>query len=430
MAIVLIVVTGALVAGGAVAAAAPGRGDGRDATCPRQPKPRPAVGPSTEAADVGTDDTVQVSLARYPRPEGDGDPWSQWGQGVVLPDGRFVSAMGDHLGPDGDSYLFVYDPNTRRLTRFTDVLSLVDHERGAWGYGKVHAQIVPGPCGEVYFSTYWGDRSNEMFTSTYKGDLLFRLDARLEPKPLGVPVENHGLPSLAASETHGFIYGEAVDPLPVSKEPGPEHGAFFVYDVRRAEVIFRSDERDHIGYRNILVDSKGRAYLAADDGRLLVWKPGAKELRVHDETLPGGGWLRASTAPAADGTVYGVTTDPEELFALRPDGSIRSLGAARGYTTSMALSADGSRLFYVPGAHGNSWKQGTPVISVDTKTGDQEVLVELNDLAEDELGVTLAGSYDIVLDPSGERLYVGLNAGRDGDEPWGEVVLAVITLSS
>jgi hypothetical protein len=399
--------------------------------CPRPAAPASVDGPSNKAEPVETaeDAGVDVALVRYPRPEGEGDPWSQWGQGLVLPDRRFVSAMGDHRGPDGDSYLFVYDPETQRLTRFADVLSLVEHDPGAWGYGKIHGQIVAGPCGEAYFSTYWGDQSDEMYTSTYRGDLLFRLDARLEPKPLGVPVAEHGIPSLAAFAPDGLVYGEATDPKRFDEQLEDDHGTFFVYDIQRDEVVFRSDEAAHIGFRSILVDKKGRAYLAARDGRLLVWEPGSKELRVHDATLPGGGWLRASTRPAPDGTVYGVTREPNEFFALRRDGSIRSLGSARGYTTSLALTPDGSRVFYVPGAHGDAWEQGTPVVAVDTKTGEQEVIVELNDLAEEQLGLTLGGSYNVVLDPSGDRLYVGLNAGKDRDEPWGEVVLAVIDLS-
>ena len=35
-----------------------------------------------------------------------GEPWSQWGQGVVLDDGRFISAVGDHRGRDGNAYVY------------------------------------------------------------------------------------------------------------------------------------------------------------------------------------------------------------------------------------------------------------------------------------------------------------------------------------
>ena len=67
-------------------------------------------------------------------------------------------------------------------------------------------------------------------------------------------------------------------------------------------------------------------------------------------------------------------------------------------------------------------------MAVDTRSGEQSVLVELNQLAEDQLGLTLGGSYSVAFDPKARVLYVGLNAGETRDDPWGEVVLAVITL--
>ena len=84
----------------------------------------------------------------------------------------------------------------------------------------------------------------------------------------------------------------------------------------------------------------------------------------------------------------------------------------------------------MPGAHGDSSTQGTPVIAVDTRTGEQQVIARLNELAEQNLGLTLGGSYDVAFDAKRDRLYVGLNAGKNADRPWGEVVLAVVDLSS
>ena len=82
-----------------------------------------------------------------------------------------------------------------------------------------------------------------------------------------------------------------------------------------------------------------------------------------------------------------------------------------------------------PARTGSSWRQGTPLLSVDTKTGEQTVVAELNDVAEKRLGLTLGGSYDVAVDPSGKRVYIGMNAGRDRDDPWGEVVLVVVELT-
>ena len=49
-------------------------------------------------------------------------------------------------------------------------------------------------------------------------------------------------------------------------------------------------------------------------------------------------------------------------------------------------------------------------------------------LAEEHLGLTVNGSYSVAVDAERRLLYVGLNAGRSHDDPWGEVVLAVIRL--
>ena len=402
-----------------------------DGGCDRSGAPDAPQGPSAEPVTLqeGGDGRPAVEAVVYPRPDYEGNPWSQWGQGLVLPDGRFFAAIGDHLGRGGNSYLFVYDPESRRITRFTDVLSEVEHEDGEWGYGKIHGQIVAGECGEAYIATYWGTDQGIEYRGNYRGDALLRLDtATLELDPLGVPLPEHGIPSLAGSGPDGLVYGEAVVPEP-QEAAGSKQGAFFAYDTAAGEVVFRADDERLNGFRNVIVADDGTAYLSAGGSRLLVYEPGGQELALHPEPLPGG-VLRASTRPAPDGTVYGVTEQPAELFALRPGGAIDDLGRAEGYTASLALHPDGDRFFYVPGAHGDSAELGgTPLIAVDTETGEHTTVVELNELAEQELGLTLGGSYSVAIDPSGDRVYVSMNAGVDRAEPWGEVVLVVVDLS-
>lgn len=395
--------------------------------CRQSSAPATPDGPSAEAVSLGRVNGHEVEAVVYPRPDERGDPWSQWSQGLALEDGRFLSAAGDHYGPDGNSYLFVYDPQQRRLVRFSDVLSQVEHRKGEWGYGKVHAQIVAGSCGDAFVATYWGTDKNLTYGGSYRGDLLFRLDtSSLELELLDVPVPQHGIPTLAGFTPEGLVYGEAATPTPANAA-GSEQGAFFAYDVTARKIAFRADDERLNGFRNVMVGADGTAYVAARDSRLLVYEPGSETLRLHPEPLPGG-TLRASTSPGPDGTVYGVTQDPARLFALRPDGTIDDLGPARGYTASLALASDGRRFFYVPGAHGNSAKQGTPLIAVDTKTGEQTTVATLNKAAEQKLGLTLGGSYSVAVDPSGDRVYIGLNAGRDPEDPWGEVVLVVVDL--
>lgn len=382
-------------------------------------------GDSVDVVELGTVNGATVSGALYPRPDYEGNPWSQWGQGIALDDGRFYSAIGDHIGPDGNSYVYEYDPDANELVVVGDILSFVDHVPGTWGYGKIHSQMVLGPCGEIYFSTYWGTSRDIEFEGNYTGDLIFRLDPYARTmEPLGVPVEFHGQASLGSDPASGLVYGEAVDPI--ERDAGGPPGPFFAYDVDDEETIFVSDIQSDVGYRSILVDEDGVAYWSVGDGELQTYDPATGESTTHESTMPGA-WLRAVTEPGAGGMVYGVTREPDAFFAMDSSGDITGLGEALGYTASMALAPDGSSFFYMPGAHGNSSEWGSPLISVDTSTGEQTVIAELNDLVMSELGFQVGGTYNIAVSPDGDRVFMGVNAGLDG-ESFGEVILLVIDL--
>jgi hypothetical protein len=379
-------------------------------------------GPSVELVDLGP--TVRGGV--YPRPDYEGNPWSQWGQGVVLPDGRFISALGDHLGPDGNSFIYEYDPADDRLTQISDVLSLTDHRDGEWGYGKIHAQMVAGPCGEVFAATYWGTVSDLVYEGNYRGDLLLRLDpADRTVENLGLILEGHGVPSMAGWADGGLLYAEAADPDLFD----PQRGALVVLDMTTGEQVFATpDEEDHRGFRALAVDAVGRVMFSRSDGSLARWDPATGDVVETDIDLPGI-FLRAATPPAPDGTVYLATQNPDRFFALEADGDLRELGQAEGYTTSLALAPDGSRFWYVPDAHGGAAEKGTPVIEVDTRTGDQRVVVELDPLARDALGLSLGGTYNVAVDAAGSTLYLGMNAAEpDAEDPFGEVVLVIVEL--
>jgi hypothetical protein len=400
---------------------------GVDPSCELPPGEPFVGGPEVEMTDLGEVNGLRVEAAVYPRPDYPAELWSQWGQGVALADGRFISAIGDHNGVDGNSFIFEYDPSTGTLAMLGDVLSYIDHSPGSWGYGKIHGQMVQGPCGEVYFSTYWGSSNGLHYGGSYTGDYLFRLDPDSRTMTaLDVTVEQHGVPSLASSPEHGLLYGEAIDPA--SQDADVDDGPFFAYDTTTEEVVFTGDPLVHSGYRNILVDGEGRAYYSIGGGRLAVYEPGAGEVTTLDATMPGD-WLRASTFPAPDGRVFAVTRDPDAFFVLHPSGEIEPLGNPTAYVASMAIHPSGDRFFYLPDAHGDAWQFGGALTAVDTDTGEQEVLAELNPLVEEQLGLRIGGTYSIAVSPSGDRVYLGVNAGPAGaDDGFGEIVLLVVHL--
>jgi len=364
-----------------------------------------------------------VDVVIYPRPDYAGKPWSQWGQGIALDDGRVLSAIGDSLGAGGNSYLYEYDPSTGTLTQFGDALSIAGPNAGEWGFGKIHAPMVQGSCGDIYVSTYWGTRRGLAFSESYQGDVLLRLDPDGRTiENLGVILPEHGVASMSTWPEGGLIYAEAADPF------GKKTGSFIVIDMETGDVIFEDDDPSHGGYRSIAVDAQGRAYITWDGDGLARYDPATNTLEPIDTTMPGA-VLRWATPPDETDTVYAVSRDPAVFFSLDATGAIDEIAPARGYTTSMALAPDGQTFYYIPDAHGGAWRSGTALIAVDTATGDETVIVELNPLIESGIGLRAGGTYNVVVDPSGERVYIGLNAGDPATrDSFGETVLAIVTL--
>jgi hypothetical protein len=157
-----------------------------------------------------------------------------------------------------------------------------------------------------------------------------------------------------------------------------------------------------------------------------MYDPATNGVSEHPAPIPGG-QLRASTQPTPDGVVYGVTANPENFFALLPSGEIRTIGEAQEYTASIALDPDLQNILYVPDAHGV--QEGAPLVSVDTESGDEQVLVDLDELARNSLDLRLSGSYNVAVDRQRRIVYVGANAGGlEADDAFGEVILFIVHL--
>ena len=391
--------------------------------------PSKGCAPNGERVDFEADISVElhrifdsngltIDAALYPRPDYAGNPWSQWGQGILAPTGRYYSAIGDHNGADGNSFIYEYDPTTNELVMVADILSNVDHSAGAWGFGKIHAQMSLGPCDEIFFATYWGSRRGLEYADGYEGDLLFHIDPH--ERTLvghGLIMAELGFPTMASSPEHGVLYTIGVDPV-------TNRGTFFVLDARSEEILFSAQASP--GYRDIAVDGHGIAYFSIAKGQYSLYDPSANEI-ITTIDAPGS-FLRAD-ATTAEGVIVGVSQNPETFFTIDSDQSLTQLGSASGYTTSVALGAGEEEFFYLPGAHGNAADNGAMLKAVNRHTGEERNVVALADIIENSLGVTIGGTYNLVSDPANNRLYLGANVDPDGtNDGFGEVALLVIGL--
>jgi hypothetical protein len=106
-------------------------------------------------------------------------------------------------------------------------------------------------------------------------------------------------------------------------------------------------------------------------------------------------FLRAATPVTSAGVFYGVSQYSFDLFSVGGDGSVEVIGNAGEYTASLATTPEGDRVFWMPGAHGDAWQLGAPILQLDTATGEVTELVSLAEPFEERFGLLPGGTYSI-----------------------------------
>lgn len=146
--------------------------------------------------------------------------------------------------------------------------------------------------------------------------------------------------------------------------------------------------------------------------------------------------LRAATEETKDGFVYTIGKRDNTIWRFNTkDETIESMGdsavATKTYTASLDVDPAGRFLYYIPGAHGGSQVDGSPVIQFDTRTRQRKVIAFLQPYYEQKYGYITLGTYGSALSPSGDKLYVTWNGNRGGKDrrgryPFNTCALTVI----
>lgn len=368
-----------------------------------------------------------IDFLYFPGQTYEGKPWSAWGDSLAFSD-RYFAAIGDHLAPAGNAFVYEYDPAAKKLERRVDVRKLLALPDGHYTPGKIHSRLDLADDGWIYFSTHRGSTRVTTDQYHYKGDWILRYHpatGRSEVVACG-PVPKHCIPASVVDPKRLIFYGATA--------PGDRDdvGHFFAYDLRARKILYAGP------------NGPSRAMIFAHSTGRVYYTPGKSEVGTpmrFDPTqggppvkLAGTIGIRAATEETPQGLVYTVSQggagSPATLYQFDvKTQTITELGpaaiGAQQYIASLDADPTGRYVYYIPGAHGHSDGDGSPVVQFDVKTRKRKALAFLHPYYQDHYGCTPRGTYSSALDPSGEKLYITWNVSRES-RAWDSCALTVV----
>jgi DNA-binding beta-propeller fold protein YncE len=360
--------------------------------------------------------TPAVDIAFFDVQTYPGNPWSVWGDGLAVGD-RYYTSIGDHLAPEGNAFVYVYDTTSKKLRLLTDLRSVLKRPEGWYTPGKIHSRIDQGKDGWLYFSTHRGSTRATVAENHFSGGWILRChpETGVCEVVAEAPLPNQTLPTSVLDPDRMLYYAGTADGDYKNKQV-----QFLVYDVAKRTVLY-SDDAGPYRYL-IFARSSGRVYFHRDGKG-----GGAKPLVRFDPAKPGppqeidaAVGLRAATQETRKGKVYTVDRNALWEFDTRKE-SARLLGELTAgnedYIASIDLDPHTERyLYYVPGAHGGGYKDGAPLLQYDLKTSTVKVIAFLHPAIEKETGFIPMGTYATAVSPKGDKVYITWHGNRGGKE--------------
>lgn len=367
-------------------------------------KPGPNLREDVEIAK----EPPRVEFMYYPGQDYAGNPWCFRGVGSTR-DGKYYSALCDHLAPLGTAKLYEYDGNKRSFRLLVDTAKFL---RGSgqittemnYSPGEVQTRIDFGSDGWLYYATTRGSTRVTNDEHGFQGEWVLRTHPESGKTEVvcAFPVPKH------------CILASVLDPKRMIFYGGTAAGDFRVKDVRFFAVDVKTGE--------VIKTAKGgfdRYAIFARSSGCLFWDGRKYDPRTNEITDSEAPHVRSATGETPQGIVYGTSHRKADIWAFDVRRErLRQIGpgavASQEYVASMQADPSGRYLYYVPGAHGGASKDGTPIVQYDVKTGRRKVLAFLDKFFQKKYGYHLDGCFCCVLDERGETLYISWDGWREG----------------
>jgi hypothetical protein len=369
-----------------------------------------------------------IDFALFPVQNYPGKPWSAWGESIVA-NGMYYASIGDHLAPAGNAFVFEYNPERKSFRKLLDLADLLGMPDGHYRPGKIHTRLDLGSDGWLYCATHRGSTRVTTDEYHYQGDWIVRCHPESGRSEVVVhaPVAKHCIPNGALDPKRLIFYGGTTP----GEATADEGGQFFAYDVSAKKLLYSGGNGPSRSM--ILAASTGRVYFTPgnDDTPLYRFDPMTSEPPAALEQTIG---IRAATRETPAGKVYTVSSGQGQREATlyefdTKNETVTDLGPAaiakQTYIASMAADADARFVYYVPGAHGGSDQDGSPVVQFDTRRRTKKVIAFLQPFYRQNYGFTPKGTYSLAVNPEGNRVFITWNVSRGG-RAWDCCAISVV----
>ncbi|MDP2981893.1 MAG: hypothetical protein Q8O92_01010 [Candidatus Latescibacter sp.] len=356
--------------------------------------------------------------------------WGNYTQSNYYPPtGKFYSAVGDHGKLNAHIYLVEYDTRSRTVRCLPEINRSIGRGEKQFGDGIVHGWIdiyqsrdLSRP--HIWFCTYWSrfpEPTEADYATGYDGGRIFSFDMETgDIVDYGAPIPRTSWPYHRVDTRRGMLYAVGY------------HSEFLAWDINSQRSRWAGMLPDSLTWftRAILLDeTTGMVYTAnnhvSDQERHLIrYDPAANRFTKLSCSMPKDPMtgryepMRAQTRDRGpDGLFWGVTNSGV-LFSFDPAREkIVDHGLIwptdQRYTCSMERSPGGRYVYYAPQAY----RDGSPVIQYDIKTGGKKVIAFLKSYYYEKYGYIPAVSYSLKLDDRGEKLFMVWNGAFTEDVP-------------
>ena len=368
-----------------------------------------------------------------------GKPWSNWGDSLVVGK-KYYSAIGDHFAinakstkdsPTGTAFVFEYDADSQVLRKLANTTKTLKMPVGHYRPGKIHTKIDAGSDGWLYYATHRGSIRATIPEFHYQGDWILRTNMNTGHTEIvaHAPVKEHAIPNGRLDPTRLIYYGGTA----AAFHRKDEGIWFFAYDVRKKQLLYAGPNGP--ARSMILAKSTGKVYYVPgnDEGELFCFDPSSDSKKPYPLKGTHIG-IRAATDETKEGLVYTISRGQRAndatiwAFDVKSEQT-RKIGSAavgsQAYVASLHIDPTGRFLYYIPGAHGSSPRDGSAVVQYDLKTSRKKVIAFLEPFYTNKYGFTLKGTYGLGISPEGDKLYVTWNVSRNS-KAWDCCGLTVI----